>query len=319
MLISDLGGHSGCRIELRQNEDNSKFVRKISSSQSYNQRLQAQCQKQSDFRNPVLRCPKVLASGYTEDGLFYFDMEYVRGITLSQYISTIEVDSLSDFVSSIIRAVYANSHENKQERENGQRCEFEHEHEHEHEREHEHETNAAAAGDSDMTSEEIQNVFMNKIARLEETLGGFNSQAVNRALTALRRHDWRGNRQSFCHGDLTLENIIIRNGQIYLIDFLDSFYDSWVLDLATLLQDIECMWSYRHNADIDINLKLRLLISRDILVSEINGISEDLLKEVRYCLLLKLIRIFPYVKDQNTYNFLESKTKMVLGLLGCKE
>ena len=37
--------------------------------------------------------------------------------------------------------------------------------------------------------------------------------------------------------------------------------------------------------------------------------------DVYYALLLKLIRIYPYTKDEKTYEFLNEKTKMVLGII----
>ena len=37
--------------------------------------------------------------------------------------------------------------------------------------------------------------------------------------------------------------------------------------------------------------------------------------EVYYALLLKLIRIFPYTKDEETYEFLNTKTKSVIEII----
>ena len=51
MEIIDLGGHSGCKILLCETDDNKRFVRKISSSVSYNKRLETQARKQKEFKS----------------------------------------------------------------------------------------------------------------------------------------------------------------------------------------------------------------------------------------------------------------------------
>ncbi|MDR0919999.1 MAG: aminoglycoside phosphotransferase family protein [Oscillospiraceae bacterium] len=48
---------------------------------------------------------------------------------------------------------------------------------------------------------------------------------------------------TFCHGDFTLENILISDkGEVRLIDFLDCYYPHYYLDIAKLYQIIEADW-----------------------------------------------------------------------------
>lgn len=105
MHITDLGGHSGCKILLCENEDNTVFVRKISGSADYNHRLKVQAEKQASYKSDSIKVPAVLGQGMTEDSLFYFDMEYVQGITLSEYMKTIEVGKVRGIVEAIIENV----------------------------------------------------------------------------------------------------------------------------------------------------------------------------------------------------------------------
>lgn len=50
------------------------------------------------------------------------------------------------------------------------------------------------------------------------------------------------NNRSFCHGDLTIENIIIKNDEMYLIDPIyeshKDTYSSWLLDLSKFLYSL---------------------------------------------------------------------------------
>lgn len=84
----------------------------------------------------------------------------------------------------------------------------------------------------------------------------------------------------WCHGDLTFENIIISNGNLYLIDFLDSFVESPIVDQAKLLQDVFCYWSF-HDGYIP---KRKLIF-----------VADRYNTKQHYCMLLiHLMRILPY-------------------------
>ena len=204
MHVTDLGGHSGCRILLCETEDNLVYVRKISSSLDYNKRLVLQAEKQKTFVNGTIMVPDVLVSGYTESGLFYFDMEYIQGITLAEYMKTIEIGKVRGLVETIVRSIIIPE---------GKNCSTD------------------------------ETIFINKIELLEEKLIPRRNEIINHALKILKNHSWNKFVKTTCHGDLTLENIIVKDNRLYLIDFLDSFYDSWLMDISTLLQDVQTLWS----------------------------------------------------------------------------
>lgn len=278
MNYYNLGGHSGCQIFMVEDDDGKVFVRKISKDKEYNARLQAQSEKQAAFTSAYIKAPEVYAHGYTEDGLFYFDMEYVQGITLAEYIKTIEIGKVKGLVESLVGSLIPQQQ-------------------------------------NTVTPEEKANVskiFTRKINSLKETLTPQHNPVIDRSLEILAAHDWQKIAPTACHGDMTLENIIVKDDRLYFIDFLDSFYDSWLLDIGTLLQDIQVMWSYRFQKNVSMNTILRLIVFRDLLMDEIQKINPDDVLEVYYSLLQKLIRIYPYTKDEYTYQFLNEKTSLVL-------
>lgn len=276
MKITDLGGHSGCKILLCEKNNNEIFVRKISSDKNYNKRLAVQAKKQATYSNPNIKVPKVLQTGYTDDGLFYFDMEYVQGITMAEYIKTIEIGKVRSICESIVNNIVSRDSEN---------------------------------------TDVDESIFTTKIASLKEKLQPQNNPVINDAIELLNKHSWKRFRKTQCHGDLTLENIIVKDNQLYLIDFLDSFYNCWIMDISTIMQDVQTMWSYRHDEEAEINTKLRLLVFRDILMDTVKRVSPEDYLEVYYALLLKLIRIFPYTKDKETYDFLNDKTKSIINII----
>lgn len=274
----NLGGHSGCQIFLIEDDDGKIYVRKISKNKEYNNRLKIQSEKQATFVGDPIKAPKVFHEGYTEGGLYFFDMEYIQGITLAEYIKTIEIGKVKEIVKSLVSSLVPK-------------------------------TQTLA------TIEEKQiatDVFNKKLSRLRKTLTDKDNDVIVQSLDLLEAHDWSKLSPSQCHGDLTLENIIIKNDRLYFIDFLDSFYDSWFLDIGALLQDVQVMWSYRFQKDISMNTVLRLLVFRDLMLDEIKKVNSGYVIEVYYSLLQKLIRIYPYIKDEITYQFLNEKTSLVL-------
>lgn len=280
MHIIDLGGHSGCKILLCETEDNKVFVRKISSDADYNKRLKIQAEKQAMFKSNTIKVPAVLEQGYTEEGLFYFDMEYVQGITMAEYMKSIEIGKVRGLVEAVVKNVVS---------------------------------------DQNVNSEVDVTVFTDKIDSLKEKLKDKNNPVIDDAIEMLSNHSWGKFVQSSCHGDLTLENIIVKDNQLYLIDFLDSFYDCWIMDISTLMQDVQTMWSYRYQDKVNINTLLRLIVFRDILMDTVKEIAVDDYVEVYYALLLKLIRIYPYTKDERTYSFLNEKTKSIMDIIKKEE
>jgi len=49
--------------------------------------------------------------------------------------------------------------------------------------------------------------------------------------------------KSVCHGDLTSTNIIFDGKKVYLIDFLDSYIENYLIDLSKIKQDFFYFWS----------------------------------------------------------------------------
>lgn len=271
MLVKDLGGYSGCKILLFQDEKDGYFVRKISASDEYNKRLEAQCLKQVSFRNSFIKTPSVFRKGYDENGLFYFDMEYIQGVTLSKYISKVDVSEISGLADLIMSNFIITSNK----------------------------------------ANDVQ-VFKNKVSELKGKVKKLNNQIVNKAIDYLGNYNWKNFSNNYSHGDLTLENILVCNNGLYYIDFLDSFYDSWLLDVGKLLQDVECLWSYRNNDSLVTNTKLRIAILKEVILRRLKSIDSKYVKDAYAALLLNLLRIFPYVKDDKTYCYLEEQTKRIM-------
>lgn len=279
-IVKNLGGHSGCKISLMKKNDRF-FVRKISSSYEYNERLLLQINKQKSFVSKRVRTPMVYAEGTLRDGLIYFDMEYIQGITLAKGIGTYNISQMCDLVECIMDIFELESVETVQK------------------------------------SPEL--IFQKKLDILKSDLADINNSIVEAAISYLEKTDWNAIPVTRCHGDLTFENIIMRNGHLYIIDFLDSFYDSWMMDASTLLQDSLMLWSYRGQKEIDTNLRIKLMVFKDILEARIKEISPKYVWDIHKLLLLKLIRIYPYVKEDFEREYLDCSVKKMMNILKREE
>lgn len=274
-FIQPLRGHSGCGLNLYRCND-VIFLRKDSGCPSYNRRLKKQFIKQNLFTLSGIKTPRILNHG-EKDGLFYFDMEFLNGITLAEYMQEIKIKEINSLISLLFKALPV-----------GQSC----------------------------INPNANKIFQKKIAEIKNKLRPSDVEA-NKAVEMLEQFDFAKIPVSYCCGDLTLENIILSTDkQIYLIDFLDSFFNSWMIDVAKLLQDLELHWSYRHR-EVDFNLAMRLAVAKEALLENIaeseNG-SENI-KMIYYVLLLNVLRIIPYTKDEETAQFLKSALNKVISII----
>ena len=111
-----------------------------------------------------------------------------------------------------------------------------------------------------------------------------------------------------CHGDLTFSNILFNGNNYYLIDFLDSFIESPIMDMVKLRQDTAHLWSplmYTGNYD---STRLNIIC---------NKIDNELDKCFRkydwYCKyynifqLLNFMRILQYAHDEKVIKYLKNE------------
>lgn len=274
-LIKTLSGHSGCRLNLYK--DGSKvLLRKDAGKPDYNRRLKKQFIKQKLFKLAEVKTPVIYDYGLDKNGVFYFDMEFINGITLAESMKSIKIKEIVDLIGLLFRSLPISD---------------------------------------GVINTKSQEIFQNKISALSRTCDIANPN-VAEALAMLRDFDFSGVPQSACCGDLTLENILLGSTDIYIIDLLDSFYNSWMIDVAKLLQDLELGWSYR-NQQTDFNLNLRLATAKQALFDNLLAINggKQYLFVIYHILLLNVLRIYPYTKDEKTMDFLDSAVQKVISVI----
>lgn len=108
-----------------------------------------------------------------------------------------------------------------------------------------------------------------------------------------------------CHGDFTFSNMIVsENGDICLIDFLETFLETPLQDIAKLMQELKYYWSLRYSSSshsIKAKTSAVWMLSNSQVVARAyraHPIAMNVLE------ILCLARIAPYVKDDCTMTWL---------------
>lgn len=104
-----------------------------------------------------------------------------------------------------------------------------------------------------------------------------------------------------CHGDLTLSNVILSStGSVKLIDFLDSYIESPLQDVAKIRQEFDHLWSFRKLDEPSV-IKGKIFCDYSIP----RGVKDlELIYPLASVIFshMVLLRIAPYVKDVVTKN-----------------
>lgn len=272
-------GNSGCKLEILQS--NHVIVRKISYDSYYNRRLQSQMTMQSNFIDKEIFTPSIFGDGYI-DGKYYYDMEYINGDNLVYWLDSADIDSINKKIILILKHITSNE----------------------------------PLDSKNKIAVDINLVISDKFFTLEKTTVTEKFQStINSCKDAILNFDYSSIPLSKCHGDLTLENIIIsEDDKIYFIDFLDSFIESWLIDISKLLQDSLLFWSLRLNLDkISQNHLIRLKSVSDSIFSYMYLNYDQYYVDVIFRLMmLNVLRIIPYCRDSNTAQWITESTNELL-------
>jgi aminoglycoside phosphotransferase (APT) family kinase protein len=274
--VRDLSGLSGAEIYLVSRDQVRWFVRKVASTAESSARLRLQHAKQLAFAasgQDALRVPRVLGAGEV-DGRFWFDMEFIRG---------------ADGASHLRQATYA------QVRAFADRlCAFiEH-----------------AAASPPLTTSGSAGLFTSLYARVAEVarrVPGLPAEVLSRVMLALEPLAQLAPAPTLCHGDLTLENLVVDDqGQVWAFDLLDPPFDHYWLDVAKLHQDLDGGW-FRLKQERIGQCVLEYVGRR---LREVAARLEPRHAQVHAILLATtFLRILPYARDERARQFVMARVE----------
>jgi tRNA A-37 threonylcarbamoyl transferase component Bud32 len=206
-----LTGHSGVDLFLLDTQ-NGLAVRKQARRDAQNARLRTQCEKMRSTFDQGLPCPRVLDTGEM-DGLFWFDMEYVAGETLGNAVCSGRALDWPAIVKQIFGVV----------------------------------AGFRARSSGFIPSAAFTAKLLSIVARCSEVPAAAPLLGpIGRLAEELSERDWTGISESPSHGDLTLENIILRHdGSLIFIDLDIPEQSAWDLDVGKIFQDVRGQWFLR--------------------------------------------------------------------------
>jgi aminoglycoside phosphotransferase len=274
VALRRLPGLSGAEVLLVARDDRHWFIRKAARDPAAGARLHRQAAKQRQFAAQMaepVRTPQILDEGEV-DGRYYFDMEFIRGTDGASFLRRATYAQVADFSRRL--------------------CEY---------------LEAAATKPPLRESQATPfDALYTKICDAQSASGCLSNDTLSKlflAVQKLRRLD--GTKPTFCHGDLTLENMVVdERGTIWVLDLLDSPFEHYWQDIAKLHQDLTGGWYLtRHPA---ISKCVLDFVSRQVLntAQRLDSAYADV-----HALLVasSFVRIIPYAQSPESLQFIRER------------
>jgi hypothetical protein len=148
------------------------------------------------------------------------------------------------------------------------------------------------------------------------------SDRVDRLVTRMLRMDWDNFPQGSCHGDLTLENILLRqDNSLSFIDFDVPEHCSWHLDIGKLYQDVWGYWCLRTLALADpggadlVNAQVRLHQLSAVFAGQIELLVPDGRARIRQMAAFHLMQTLPYTSHGEVARYAVGRIEAVLDVV----
>jgi len=273
-------GHSNFKLTvLGECKGGKSIIRKSSTNSSDSSRLARQCNKQVIFIEKKVKditSPKVSFQSTDKDN-FYFEMEYLPHSEFLNFLIEKPISEIKNSIDTILNFI------------------------------------DLCISDS---SEDAVNpdIFLSKSKDIRKNLKKnkfINNESYRRMCTVLDDsvRECLSNKipTGYCHGDLTLSNVLFSNGKIVFIDFLDSFIESPIQDIVKLRQDTKHHWSLRLLEGSNDIIKLKIVLKH--IDSQIQdrfscyNFYRNLYKPFQS---ISLIRVAQYAKSSNTVEYISS-------------
>lgn len=233
-------------------------------------RLKAQCEKQKNFileNTEFIVCP-ILGEFESED-VYGFAMPFCRGEVAPEFIDRASPGKIRNFIGRLIALV-----------------------------------------ENFVANSEIQsldgNHVLNKSLSVREAVKqnplvpAFSIALIGSHIESIKNCKTFELPIGKCHGDLTLSNIIFddANDKYFLIDFLDAYLNSPILDLAKISQETKLLWTSKLMSQTHDSTKYRIAMTA--INNEINKHFSKYEWYRSYQSIFEfqnLIRILPYARD----------------------
>lgn len=279
----EVKGHSGCQIDVVR-EGKNLFVYKSSRDPKYLNRLVLQAEKQRNaalLRMQHIRVPEVQAIEKTPEYVSV-KMDYVYSRNFVEYFEHAGFEQVEYLIEALKNYIdYEVNNSRMQEVE----------------------LSLFSKKFSDVKDKTISNYHLKGDKEIESILEESERFFANMKKIVIPI--------GICHGDLTFSNILFNGNTYFLIDFLDSFIESPLIDIVKLRQDTVWHWSLlMYDNDYDA---IRMKIVFDRIDREINHYFSDIYPWYREYYhpfqLMNFLRILQYAHEPKIIYYLKQSIK----------
>ncbi len=278
-------GHSGFSIDIVR-EGTNLYVYKRCSDADKAERLMRQAAKQEQatgFHYSGFQTPHIIATEHDTKGAS-IKMDYIYSRNFMEYFESAGFEQIDYFIQTLIRFI---------------------------------EEELAHSPIQVIPADIVNSKFMsvkktiaaNTHIRKDNALASI-MEKVERLLTGIT--EWRLP-VGICHGDLTFSNILFTANTYYLIDFLDSFIESPLLDIVKIRQDSAHIWSARLYTKPYDPIRLGIISSK--IDTELDTYFQQYSWYNAYYLplqVLNLLRVLQYAKEDAIVENLETELTKLL-------
>ncbi|MBU3621131.1 phosphotransferase [Polynucleobacter sp. CS-Odin-A6] len=258
-------GHSDFQVTRLLNGN----IRKLSNSKNM-VRLKAQCQKQKNFisNNSVfIVCP--VLNEFESPEVYGFEMPFCRGEVAPEYIDRASPFEVRGFIYQLIALL------------------------------------ESFIAESELRHIDAEVIWGKSADVREQIRGNVNVSPsvldlIDQHIAIVKLHSNFELPIGKCHGDLTLSNIIFDdfNDRYFLIDFLDTYIDSPLLDLVKISQETRLLWTSKFMHQTHDSAKYQIVMN--VLESEVQKHFSKYKWYKKYQSIFEfqnLIRLLPYASD----------------------
>lgn len=278
-------GHSGFSIDIVR-EGTNLYVYKRCSDADKAERLMRQAAKQEQatgFHYSGFQTPHIIATEHDTNGAS-IKMDYIYSRNFMEYFESAGFEQIDYFIQTLIRFI---------------------------------EEELAHSPIQVIPADIVNSKFMsvkktiaaNTHIRKDNALASI-MEKTERLLTGIA--EWRLP-VGICHGDLTFSNILFTANTYYLIDFLDSFIESPLMDIVKIRQDSAHIWSAKlYTKPYD---PIRLGIISNKIDTELDTYFQQYSWYNAYYLplqVLNLLRVLQYAKEDAIVDDLETELTKLL-------
>lgn len=275
----EVKGHSGCSIDI-VTENSELYIIKGSENKDYINRLYQQTEKQKqaekqEYRH--IRIPHIYAIKKDNHSI-KVKMEYIYSKNFIAYFETSGFEKMEYFITSITTFIEEEIARSK-----------------------------LSTIDTTIVQKKFEDIYKkikeNKFTGKDIEIDSLMKQSkVSFNLLPTQIEIPIGT----CHGDLTFSNILFNDTNYYLIDFLDSFIESPLIDMVKIRQDTCYLWSTLMYAGTYDKLRMMILAEKiDTNLNEIFSRYKWYRDYYHTFQIMNFLRIMQYAHEQPIINYLK--------------